>query len=59
MDTFETQISTSGASFATNAAHHRGLAEELRGRLALVRGGGGEKYRATHEERGKLGGQTR
>lgn len=40
--------------FLANAEHHRRLAAELRNRLAAVRQGGGDKYRARHEAQGKL-----
>ncbi len=54
MDILESQLSPASPSFQQNVAHHQKLAEILRERLALVRAGGGAKYRATHEARGKL-----
>lgn len=54
MDILETSISTSDPQFLENQKHHRGLAHTLRERLAIVRQGGGEKYRKRHEEQGKL-----
>jgi acetyl-CoA carboxylase carboxyltransferase component len=42
------------AQFEANAGYHRGLADELRQRLALVRQGGGPRYRKRHEAQGKL-----
>src|SRR5258707_10028274 len=54
MDILETRINPHDERFQANAAHHRGLAAELRERLALVRQGGGEKYRQRHTEQGKL-----
>jgi acetyl-CoA carboxylase carboxyltransferase component len=54
MDVIESKIRTDSASFQENEAHHRGLASELRERLALVRQGGGEALRERHESRGKL-----
>jgi 3-methylcrotonyl-CoA carboxylase beta subunit/propionyl-CoA carboxylase len=54
METLQSHISPNSAEFLANAAHQRALAEELRQRLELVRQGGGEKYRAHHEEQGKL-----
>ena len=54
MEILESQLSPSDPKFQENAAHHRALAEELRKRLALVRAGGGQKYRETHESRDKL-----
>jgi 3-methylcrotonyl-CoA carboxylase beta subunit len=40
--------------FEANEAEHRRLVEDLRGRLARVVAGGGEKARARHTARGKL-----
>jgi acetyl-CoA carboxylase carboxyltransferase component len=54
MDILETSISPSSPQFLENQKHHRGLAHTLRERLAEVRQGGGEKYRARHESQGKL-----
>jgi 3-methylcrotonyl-CoA carboxylase beta subunit len=42
------------AEFARNDGEHRRLVEELGERLARAAGGGGEKARARHAERGKL-----
>ena len=47
-------ISPDSKQFKANAKHHRALALELRGRLELVRGGGGEDARQRHAGRGKL-----
>ncbi|WP_433856413.1 carboxyl transferase domain-containing protein [Streptomyces kronopolitis] len=41
-------------SWRANEAAHRELAEQLRGKLAAARLGGGEKARARHTARGKL-----
>ncbi|MEU2558779.1 carboxyl transferase domain-containing protein [Streptomyces longispororuber] len=41
-------------AWRANEAAHRALAEELRGKLAAARLGGGEKARARHTARGKL-----
>ncbi|MFD7547435.1 carboxyl transferase domain-containing protein [Streptomyces sp. NPDC059578] len=41
-------------AFRTNEAAHLALGEELRGRLARARLGGGERARARHTARGKL-----
>jgi acetyl-CoA carboxylase carboxyltransferase component len=54
MDTLPTHLNPDHETFKANAAHHQALAAELKERLALWREGGGEKYRARHEERGKL-----
>jgi acetyl-CoA carboxylase carboxyltransferase component len=54
MENISTSIDSSSADFKQNAAHHRSLAGQLQERLALVRQGGGEKYRRRQEEQGKL-----
>ncbi len=54
MDTLSSNIDPLSVEFLENAKHHRGLADELRQRLELVRQGGGEKYRLRHEQQGKL-----
>ena len=54
MDILETQINPNDERFQANAAHNRGLAAELRERLALIRQGVGEQYRQRHAEQGKL-----
>ncbi|MBI1818689.1 MAG: methylcrotonoyl-CoA carboxylase [Deltaproteobacteria bacterium] len=54
MQRIETKIRPSDSSFQANAAHHRGLAAELRARLATVRQGGPEPVRQKHIQRGKL-----
>jgi acetyl-CoA carboxylase carboxyltransferase component len=54
METISTHLDPQSPEFKANAEHHRAIAQELRERLALVRQGGGEKYRKRHEEQGKL-----
>src|SRR5690606_39139136 len=54
MDVILTSIESRADSFQSNSEYHHGLAAELRQRLALVRQGGGDKYRRRHEEPGKL-----
>jgi 3-methylcrotonyl-CoA carboxylase beta subunit len=54
METLSTSIDTSSPEFQQNSQHHKGLATELKERLARVREGGGEKYRKRQEEQGKL-----
>ena len=54
METLSSSINSSSPEFKQNSEHHRALANELRERLALVRQGGGEKYRKRQEEQGKL-----
>jgi acetyl-CoA carboxylase carboxyltransferase component len=54
MQVIQTSVDISSQSFQDNSKHQRGLAEELRARLAQVRQGGGPKYQARHEQQGKL-----
>ncbi|NKB88247.1 MAG: methylcrotonoyl-CoA carboxylase [Acidobacteria bacterium] len=54
MDPIRSQISPSSAEAQANAEHHRGLAAELRDRLATTRQGGGPKYQERHRSQGKL-----
>jgi acetyl-CoA carboxylase carboxyltransferase component len=54
MDVLPTHLSATDELFKANAEHHEQLAGQLRKRLEKVRAGGGEKYRNTHEARGKL-----
>ena len=54
METLSSRLDPKSAEFKANAEHHRALAAELKERLALVRQGGGEKYRKRQEEQGKL-----
>jgi acetyl-CoA carboxylase carboxyltransferase component len=54
METLSSSIDSASLEFKQNTEHHKRLANELRQRLALVREGGGEKYRKRQEEQGKL-----
>ena len=54
METIQSSISTQDLAFQANEIYHRGLAEELHQRLAVVRQGGGEKYQQRHAAQGKL-----
>src|SRR5512138_2609999 len=54
MEIIQTNINPDSDDFHQNSQHHRQLANELKKRLALVREGGGEKYRKRQEEQGKL-----
>lgn len=54
METLPTHINPQSPEFLANFEHHRSLAATLRERLALVRQGGGEKYRRRQQEQGKL-----
>ena len=54
MEIFQSNINPDFEDFQHNSQHHKNLANELKERLALVRQGGGEKYRKRQEEQGKL-----
>lgn len=54
MTLIKTTINTRTDEYKTNAAHNRGLVEELRERVAQAALGGPERARKKHLERGKL-----
>lgn len=54
MSVLHSHLQIHSPEFQANAAFHRALAQELRARLETARQGGGEKYRARHEQQGKL-----
>jgi 3-methylcrotonyl-CoA carboxylase beta subunit len=54
METLSSALDPASDEFKANAEYNRALTAELKKRLALVRQGGGEKYRQRHEEQGKL-----
>jgi acetyl-CoA carboxylase carboxyltransferase component len=54
MELLESHLDTASDDFKANAAHHRGLAAELRTRLAGIRNGGGADLVKRHTSRGKL-----
>ena len=54
MDAIASSVSSSDPYFKLNEEYNLRLADELRQRLALVRQGGGPKYRQRHEAQGKL-----
>jgi len=54
MEIISSNLDNQSPEYEANAEHHRVLAQELKDRLALVRQGGGEKYRKRQEEQGKL-----
>jgi 3-methylcrotonyl-CoA carboxylase beta subunit len=59
MQVLESHLDPQRESFQRNAEVQRGLAQELRTRLLLVRQGGGAKAQARHAEQGKLLVRTR
>lgn len=54
MTIIHSHLQTHSSEFQANAEFHRALARDLRERLAVARQGGGEKYRARHEQQGKM-----
>jgi len=54
MSVLASQLDPRSTEFIDTAAYHRALVEELDRRLARVAGGGGQKARDKHTERGKL-----
>lgn len=54
MPALTSQLDPRSQDFQDNAAYHRALVAELDARLAAAAGGGGEKARSKHTERGKL-----
>ena len=54
MSTIQSQIQASSSEFVQNSEHHRRLAEELKERMEVAKGGGGERARSLHRERRKL-----
>ena len=54
MPVLTSQLDPRSTEFKDNATYHRTLVEELDRRLANAAGGGGEKARNKHTERGKL-----
>jgi 3-methylcrotonyl-CoA carboxylase beta subunit len=54
MSVLISQLDPRSQDFIDNATYHRALVEELDQRLARVAGGGGQKARDKHTERGKL-----
>ncbi|HEY8712425.1 MAG TPA: carboxyl transferase domain-containing protein, partial [Thermoanaerobaculia bacterium] len=54
MEALESHLDTSSSDFKANRDRLHSLVEELNGRLAVTRAGGGEKYLARHKEQGKM-----
>ncbi|TWI11968.1 3-methylcrotonyl-CoA carboxylase beta subunit [Lysobacter ruishenii] len=54
MPALTSQLDTRSQDFQANVAYHRALVDELDARLARAAGGGGDKARTRHTERGKL-----
>ena len=54
MSRIESRLDTGSEDFRANAAHMRGLVDDLEAKVAAVRKGGGEKYQERHTARGKL-----
>ena len=54
MPAIKTRIDTGSPAFASNAAHHRALVDDLRAQVARVAEGGGAEAQKKHTARGKL-----
>src|ERR1700674_4017780 len=54
MQTIETRVDKTSATFKANRDRMRQLVAELRARIATAREGGGAKYLQRHREQGKL-----
>jgi 3-methylcrotonyl-CoA carboxylase beta subunit len=54
MPVIDTKIDANGASFAANRDSHLELTADLRDKLAIIEGGGGERTRQRHVDRGKM-----
>ncbi len=54
MPRIQTHIDPHSEAFTENAAHHRGVATELREKLVGISKGGGERALKKHTDRGKL-----
>ncbi len=54
MEVIQSSVDLSNKEYQKNDKYQRGLAEELRARVAKVRQGGGPKYQARQEQQGKL-----
>ena len=54
MNVIQSALNTRSQEFADNRAAMQAQVQELRGKLAVARGGGGDKARALHTSRGKL-----
>src|ERR1700754_1590321 len=54
MEALETHLDSSSEDFKATAERLQALVDELNGRIAAVRQGGGDKYLARHREQGKV-----
>ena len=54
MNVIQSALNTRSQEFSDNRAAMEAQVQDLRGKLAVARGGGGEKARALHTSRGKL-----
>jgi len=54
MTVFKSAIDTRSDGFKANTSYNRGLADDLRARVAEIKQGGGERARKKHLDRGKL-----
>jgi len=54
MDVLDTHVQTASPEFSANRQYFERLLSDLRGRLDLVRAGGGPKYMKRHRDQGKM-----
>ena len=54
MNTLQSQINPRSQSFADNTGHMQSLVDDLEALVAHIKQGGGERYQARHQARGKL-----
>ena len=54
MNTLQSQINPKSQAFADNTEHMQSLVDDLEALVAHIKQGGGERYQARHQARGKL-----
>jgi 3-methylcrotonyl-CoA carboxylase beta subunit len=54
MNTLQSQINPRSQAFADNTEHMQSLVDDLEALVAHIKQGGGERYQARHQARGKL-----
>ena len=54
MTVLESQINTRSQAFAENTEAMQATVDDLQSRVELIKQGGGERYQARHQARGKL-----
>ena len=54
MNTLKTQINSRSQAFSDNVEHMQSLVDDLATLVERIKQGGGERYQARHQARGKL-----